>query len=703
VTGLLALCLASALAAEPVSVWHAYRGEEAAALEAAAARFSAEQGIAVETTAVPYGAFDTKVETAIPRGNGPDLLVAAHGSLGKWVGLGLLEGVKGPLSGQPAVAMEAVQLDGVRYGWPLAFKTLLLLYNPDLVAEVPQTTDALIAAARDLTKDGVWGLVYEAGAPYYHAAWMHAFGADALDPVLDSPAHVAAYAFTRRLAVESGIVPRRPTAQLTSQLYNEGKAAFVISGPWFLSDVNRPVVAAPLPTVSEAGAAAQPYLTVESIFLAAGNQGPHARAFAAWLAGPEGALLRQEMGHQAVSATGVPGSGDPVLEAVLAQAKQAVVLPTDPGVVAVWRAQENALDGLLRGDFTAEQAAAQAVKIHGIYARPPPEPASSGLYLLLAVLGTGVLTWFVVRGVRNAELRKRVVAHRSAYLWVAPAAVALAMLVVLPFVLGASVSLFAHTSGDWTFVGIQNFVDVLLSREMGFFSPISFWTTLAVTVLWTVTNVALHVGIGVALALVLREPWVRLRALWRVLLIVPWAVPNYITALIWKTLFHVQYGAINGLLSWVSGSPVELDWFGRFSTAFTANLVTNTWLGFPFMMVVTLGALQAIPKELEEAAEVDGAGGWLRFRCVTWPLLKPALMPAVVLGSVWTFNMFNVIYLVSNGRPGGSTEILVSEAYQWAFSGGNRYGYAAAYAVLIFLVLLIYSRGANRLAGRRVL
>ena len=119
------------------------------------------------------------------------------------------------------------------------------------------------------------------------------------------------------------------------------------------------------------------------------------------------------------------------------------------------------------------------------------------------------------------------------------------------------------------------------------------------------------------------------------------------------------------------------------------------------MMVVTLGALQAIPRELEQAAELDGATGWQRFRHVTLPLLAPALLPAVVLGSVWTFNMFNIIYLVSGGEPDGRTEILISEAYKWAFTRGHRYGYAAAYAVLIFGVLLVYTRLTNRLLAKR--
>ena len=146
-----------------------------------------------------------------------------------------------------------------------------------------------------------------------------------------------------------------------------------------------------------------------------------------------------------------------------------------------------------------------------------------------------------------------------------------------------------------------------------------------------------------------------------------------------------------------------VSWFSQFSTAFAANVVTNTWLGFPFMMVVTLGALQSIPRDLEDAASVDGASGWQRFWHITLPLLKPALLPAVVLGSVWTFNMFNIIYLVSGGEPDSATDILISDAYRWAFDRGNRYGYASAYAVMIFFILFGYSKIGNRIAGQKTI
>jgi arabinogalactan oligomer/maltooligosaccharide transport system permease protein len=142
---------------------------------------------------------------------------------------------------------------------------------------------------------------------------------------------------------------------------------------------------------------------------------------------------------------------------------------------------------------------------------------------------------------------------------------------------------------------------------------------------------------------------------------------------------------VNALLSAIGLQPVA--WFSRFWTAFSANVATNVWLGFPFMMVVTLGALSRISREVEEAAALDGASRWQRLTQVVLPLIRPALAPAVLIGAVWTFNMFNIIFLVSGGEPDGMTEILVSQAYRWAFTRGHRYGYAAAYAVLIFAVL----------------
>jgi arabinogalactan oligomer/maltooligosaccharide transport system permease protein len=248
-----------------------------------------------------------------------------------------------------------------------------------------------------------------------------------------------------------------------------------------------------------------------------------------------------------------------------------------------------------------------------------------------------------------------------------------------------------HLEGNaYEFIGLGNFAEIVAPEEG---SDINFWWTFAVTVLWTAANVTLHVGIGLAFALMLNRPTLRGRRIYRTLLVLPWAIPNYITALMWRSMFIGERGPINSALSSFGIGPVS--WFDdNFWTNFIPNLVANTWLGFPFMMVVSLGALQSIPHGLYEAASLDGATKWQQFQRITLPLLRPALLPAIILGTIWTFNMFNVIYLVSMGA--GGTEILITEAYR-AFHEQHRHGYAAAYAVLIFLILLTYTVITNRI------
>jgi arabinogalactan oligomer/maltooligosaccharide transport system permease protein len=348
------------------------------------------------------------------------------------------------------------------------------------------------------------------------------------------------------------------------------------------------------------------------------------------------------------------------------------------------------------GSLSAKDALAQAQRRLDASTRPPPPEQNPLPYLLaLTVLvGFGIVTLRKRLNAPQPAAAALFDAGARAYAYVAPAFSGLLVLVFIPFAAGMGLSFFHHHEGNYTFIGFQNFWNILSSRDYLITEPMNFYFTLGVTLLWTVVNVVLHAGIGLALALVLKDPLLKLKGLYRVLLIVPWAVPNYITALIWKGMFHRQYGAVSALLTLLGLKPIS--WFTHFSTAFSANVITNTWLGFPFMMVVTLGALQSIPTDLYEAAEVDGASKWDQFRHITVPLLRPALLPAIVLGSVWTFNMFNIIYLVSGGDPGGTTDILVSEAYRWAFQRHEQYGFAAAYSTLIFLFLLGYSALTRR-------
>ncbi len=698
---LLGLALAGDAGAVELSVWHSYRGAEREALELLLKRYDEEhEELSIQPLAVPNDSYSTKLESAIPRGNGPDLFLFAHERVGDWEAKGLIV----PLEledGHHPVTVDALTWQDRVWGVPLAAKCIALIYNPELVEVPPATTHELLA----LQAEAPFALAWQATDAYYNVAWLHGFGGGVFRDgkvALDQPGNAEGMALALELAA---LGPQDPTGSLVTQLFNDRQVAMVINGPWFLGEIDEgvPFAVAPLPVVSETGLPAAPFLTVDAAFVSAHSEHQDwGRELARWL-GREGAFVRATQGRQLVSwlpAYEDPAvSGDAVIEAFREQMDASVPMPTQPEMAATWEPMARAWRRVMRGAHEPETALAAAQTEFSIVSRPPAAEADPRPYVvLLGAVLLALLAW-VGRSVWRA--RRELVTWRFAYAYVAPASIAMTLLVVTPFVVGSAVSLFAHHQGEFTFVGMSHYLDILFARDWPLSSPQSFWFTLVVTVLWTVANVALHVGLGIALAMLLREPWVRLRGVFRVLLILPWAIPNYITALIWKGMFHYQFGAINGVLDFFGVEPVS--WFGSFSTSFAANLATNTWLGFPFMMVVTLGALQSIPRELEQAAEVDGASGWQRFRHITLPLLKPALLPAVVLGSVWTFNMFNIIYLVSGGEPDGSTEILISEAYRWAFTRQHQYGYASAYAVLIFFVLLGYSRLGNRITGQKVL
>ncbi|MBP7149125.1 MAG: sugar ABC transporter permease [Acidobacteria bacterium] len=315
---------------------------------------------------------------------------------------------------------------------------------------------------------------------------------------------------------------------------------------------------------------------------------------------------------------------------------------------------------------------------------------------LLGFVALGAAARFV------AGLRR----HRWALYYVAPAMLGMLVLVFFPFFYGVALSftdqtIYTSNQPIWeTWIGIGNFVQILgdfaivQHTESGWVPNYqNFYYTLIFTIIWTITNVSIGVSVGLLLALILNTKGLAARPVYRVLLILPWALPNYITALIWRGMFHQQFGVINQGIRILGGSGVA--WFEHPVTSYLAVLTTNAWLSFPFMMVISLGSLQSIPGDLYEAARVDGASRWQQFRAITLPSLKPALVPAVILSVIWTFNMFNIIYLVSAGEPAHSTEILITQAYKLAFEQ-YRYGYAAAYSTVIFLILLVYGTWQNR-------
>ncbi len=707
--GLLLCLLATSASAAPLKLWHAYRGGEEQALLQLSKEFTAKTGQEVELLAVPYDAFSSKITSAIPHDAGPDVFIFAHERLRQFVRLGVVSpSALGQSTQYLQPAVDALAVDGIHYGWPLSLKCLALFYNQKLVPEVPGDTKALLALLPALSKadENRFGLAYESGDFYFHAPIYFGFGGALFGPdgksQLDTQQMTDSLEFIRTIQ-DNRWMPQEASGALVKSLFNDGRAAMVISGPWFAGEIEKDVAygIASLPTVSETGIPMRPFLGVEAAFVSSkSKQQEQAQAFAKFLSEAPAAVVRATLGRQIPAAVGAyedPSvQNDLVISSFRKAALQAVPTPNTLEMTKVWEPMKLALRAVLQGLAAPGEGGALAERRYRALHREAPPDASPipYLFVLIAVLlfGGGVL-WR--RRPRVSFARAYPEAARGLG-YVAPAAAGLLVLVVIPFAVGISLSLFHHDAGNYRFVGLANFVDILASRGYSITEPLSFYFTLVVTLLWTLANVVLHVTVGLSLAMLLKSPLLRLRGLFRVLLIVPWAVPNYITALMWKGMFHRQFGAVNALLDALGIEPIS--WFTHFATSFAANVITNTWLGFPFMMVVSLGALQSIPQDLYEAAEVDGASKWTQFRHITLPLLRPALLPAIILGSVWTFNMFNVIYLVSGGEPGGSTDILVSEAFRWAFQRNEQYGFAAAYSVLIFFVLLGWSSITRRLS-----
>ena len=287
-------------------------------------------------------------------------------------------------------------------------------------------------------------------------------------------------------------------------------------------------------------------------------------------------------------------------------------------------------------------------------------------------------------------MSRRSTARQKLFVWVfvAPAFLILLGVVFYPFLYNVVIS-FSNMNlrhiKDWHLAGLSQYGKVFTEPT----EP-NFYAVFVKTVIWTVTNVFFHVVIGVSLALLLNQK-LKGRSVYRTLLILPWAIPQYIVALTWRGMFNYEYGSINLILSKYLHLPA-VEWLKSPTEAFLACILTNVWLGFPFMMVIALGGLQSIPDELYEAADVDGASKWFQFWNITAPLLRPVMIPAITLGTIWTFNNINVVWLVSNmGEPADSTHILVSYVYKAAFNM-YRFGWAAALSVVIFAILFIFAQ-----------
>jgi arabinogalactan oligomer / maltooligosaccharide transport system permease protein len=267
-----------------------------------------------------------------------------------------------------------------------------------------------------------------------------------------------------------------------------------------------------------------------------------------------------------------------------------------------------------------------------------------------------------------------------------PAVIGLIALVVYPLIWEFRLSLTNMSLRKFKnpeFVGFLNYLRVFKEPVL---KQVHFLPIFGQTVLWTFINVFFHVTLGMGLALLLNRK-MRLRGIYRMILILPWAVPQVIACLAWRGEFHFEYGFINIILNAVGLTPVA--WLTNPVANFAAMCITNIWLGVPFMMVILLGGLQSISPEYYEAAEIDGASPWQRFWKVTIPLLQPVTTPVIILGTIWTFNTFNVSFFINQNEL-ETSDILVTALFRAAFQY-NRYGFSAAFAFICFAILLLYS------------
>lgn len=307
------------------------------------------------------------------------------------------------------------------------------------------------------------------------------------------------------------------------------------------------------------------------------------------------------------------------------------------------------------------------------------EVGSTVIYLLVGVTIVEVVLYFILMKWLKTK-------YAFPIMLLAPAIIGLIALIIYPLLWElrlsfTNMSLRAFKNPE--FIGLKNYIRVftepVLKQKM-------FFPLLAQTVLWTLINVFFHVGGGLFLAMLLNRN-IKGKGIYRTILVLPWAVPQIIAVLAWRGEFNFTYGYFNIILQKLGLMPVE--WLTDPVSNFAAMCLTNIWLGIPFMMVTLLGGLQSISGEYYEAADMDGATGFQKFTKITWPLLQPVVTPSVLLGTFWTFNNFNVPFFINQNEL-ESSDILVTGLFRAAFQY-NRYGFSAAFAFVIFIMLIIFT------------
>jgi multiple sugar transport system permease protein len=244
------------------------------------------------------------------------------------------------------------------------------------------------------------------------------------------------------------------------------------------------------------------------------------------------------------------------------------------------------------------------------------------------------------------------------------------------------------------YIGLDNYTELL-------FKDRRFRMVVRNSVIFTFASVFGKLIIGLGMAVLLNQR-IKMRTMFRGWLLLPWVAPTFVTALTWRWMYDGTSGVFNFILTKLGIIDVPIAWLGNASTALLAVTATNIWHGFPFFGVSLLAALQAIPSELYEAAEVDGASAWQKFRFITIPGILTVLIITTMLSMIWTFNDFQIVYIMTGGGPAFATHIFATYAYTIGFSG-SRLGYAIAISTFLtpFLIVMILALSPLILRGER--
>lgn len=353
---LLAL-LVPGIAGADLVVWHSYRAEEKAAMEKVVAAYNASHpGAKVTTLAVPFDAFADKISAAVPRGKGPDLFIYAQDRLGGWIEGGntvepidffLDDATKGRFL---PTTMQAMTYRGQVWGLPLNYKVITLIYNKKLVKAPPKDSAELVKLAKSLTNKatGRFGLAYSYSDYYFHAALQNGFGGGVFakdgKPTLNAPENVKALELLMQWLDKDGFLPAEPSTALITALFNEGKAAMIFNGPWFLGEIAKDVQYgfAPLPNLVEAGGKPmRPWMTVEGVYISAKSANKEAAYdLAKYLTDLPSAKTLALEGRQSPANKNVYSdpqvAANPVLKAFKQQVDVAVPMPNRPEMTMVW-------------------------------------------------------------------------------------------------------------------------------------------------------------------------------------------------------------------------------------------------------------------------------------------------------------------------------------------------------------------------------